>query len=73
MKKPRLFVVGDDATDGTKVICGGPDLADAMKGLSAMLEEHVNCLLFEGDSATSEIRLVVKNMTDEEVGALPDI
>lgn len=73
MKKKRLFVVGDDATDGCKWYCGGPVPKDAADGLRNMLESHIDCLLTDKCGTTSEIRLIVKEMTDEEVEALPDV
>jgi hypothetical protein len=67
----RLFVVGDGATDGSQIYCGGPDLKGASDGLRFVLESHLECLLDEGGE--SDITLIVKEMTDEEVEALPDV
>lgn len=70
MKKPRLFVSGDEATDDTPWFCGGPDVADAAKGLANSLEHHIRELL-ESRKA-SEIWLSVKMLTDAEVADLPE-
>jgi hypothetical protein len=59
-KKNRLFAVGE-CTDEVVLYCGGPDVEDALKGLSGLLECSIE-----------EIELRVIPMTDEEVENLPD-
>jgi hypothetical protein len=68
-KKNRLFAVGE-CTDEVVLYCGGPDVEDALKGLSSLLECSIECLLHDGGSEEIELRVIP--MTDEEVENLPD-
>ena len=74
MKKARLFVSGEEATDSTAFYCGGPDAKDAKKGLANILEAHIEDLLSKdnGTSGSSVIVLTVEELTDEEVEQLSE-
>lgn len=67
----RLFVRGE-CTDDTWLYCGGPDLEDAKKGLANLLESGVDCLFMDGPGSCESLELQIRDMTDEEVAALPD-
>lgn len=73
--KPRLFLKSDEITDGTGWYCGGPEVADAARGLanyfkiySESCENPPSLLEF-----VKGIQMTVTPMTDAEVAALPDV
>lgn len=74
IKRPRLFVTGDEATDGVSLYCGA-ETVEALDGLRNQLEAIVDLMLcdFLSDPKSILIRLDVKPMTDDEVNALPDV
>jgi hypothetical protein len=76
VRQPRLFVMAPSSDSGWWH-CGGPNLADAMRGLSNLIEGDVGELLAgnklpDSPIGKGEFLLKVELMTLEEVDALPD-
>lgn len=68
----RLFVYGPHATDDNQWLCGGPDPKEAAQGLANVLEHHIWELLDGESESESDLTLIVRDMTDDELAALPD-
>lgn len=69
-KKRRLFV-RCPGTDETWCHCGDT-VAEAMKALGYMLESDIE-LLFDDPAMDFSVDFEIREMTDAEVEALPDI
>ena len=76
MKKNRL-VVTTPSSDGQWWYAGGPDLDDAMKGLANLIREDIRQMLSPSQQDepidSSEFSFAIREMTDEEVAAMPEL
>lgn len=68
MKKPQYFIQNPDS--GEPMLHCGSDLTSVMASIGYMIEADLHELQEDGDEATFIISR--KDMTDEEVDALPD-
>jgi hypothetical protein len=66
MKKPYLFV-RTPGTDDMLYYCGGPHLEDAIRGLENILK------CGDADGEAFPIDLEIRQMTDEEWGAIQEV
>lgn len=71
MKHKRLFVRSDAVTDGQWWYAGGPDACKAAKGVASMLETAIEQAFF-ADHNLDGLEFDIRELTDEEVEALPD-
>lgn len=68
-KKKRLFIT-TPGSDDQWWYAGGPDVEDAAKGVMNLVREDIRELL-SGTSEGATVELEIREMTDEEVAALP--
>ena len=72
MKKKRLFIRNDSITDGQWWYCGGPDDKDAAHGVANQIEAAIGIAMHDG-SDLDDLEFDIREMTDEEVAALPEL
>jgi hypothetical protein len=69
-KQPRLFAYVEGVTRDGFLLCGGPDVDDAIEGLNKIIYGTVDSAIRNGVRLVPKIQLRVERMTDGELELL---